>query len=309
MKKLNILLIFAFSLLQISCEEDDVFTGQPDPAVLEFITLTGSVASTDDAVVSAQPFSVTVTIPQTFDVDVNVEVTAFLPNINKRSRKVFTIEAGETSIEGKMNAPGADQGQTTLPFNQNMEVYLSAITTTPVITADGLVPSGFAGKQYRITSNKLNLDYGDSAFGGVNANRLSVRLDWKNPAGGGIPNNNNLNIVLKRDGVVTAVSPSSQTTLPIHGTTVSTGRYEFVNFLSTAIDGTYVFEVFAQKLVSPGPIDIPFRFTVRFPDETVKTFSRIWTGVNVGTAATAVPKFQVIKSTVDGQANYVVSVL
>jgi hypothetical protein len=313
MKKINILfVVLMLSILQYSCEKDDVFTGAPDPSILDFVTLTGAITTPENAVVSGQSFPITIDIaPQTFDVDVNIEVTSFLPNINKRTRKTFTIKAGDTTVDGKMNAPSGDQASTVLPFNQNMEVYMSAINSTPVADENGQAPLGFAGKQYTIQSNKLNLDYGDSAFGGINSNRCSIRFDWKNPPGGGNPAANNLNLVLKKNGSVVVVSPNSQTTQPVHGTTVSTSRYEAINFLSTADEGTYVFEIFAQKLIStPNPSDVPFRFTVRFPDERVQTFSSVINGISVGAAATSVPKFQVVKST-DGNGNpeYIASLL
>jgi hypothetical protein len=187
---------------------------------------------------------------------------------------------------------------------------MSAITTAPRITTDGVAPVGFAGKQYSISSNTVVLGYGDSTFGGVNSNRCAVRFDWKNPPGGGNPVNNNLNLRLKRDGGVVTVAGSNQTTQPIHGTTTSTSRYESLNFLSSAPDGTYVVEAYAAKLTSTSdPIDVPFRFTVRYPNEDVKAYTGVLTGLTVGTASDARPVFQIIKTTVVGQANYTISLL
>ncbi|MBS1535861.1 MAG: hypothetical protein JST78_12345 [Bacteroidetes bacterium] len=304
----NSLAALSFSLLLFSCEQDDRFSGAPDPSKVNFVELPATISTTEINVVSGQQFPITLDIsPQTFDVDVNIEVISFLPNINKRARKTFTIKAGETTVSGKMNAPSGDQGAT-LPFTQNMNLYMSAITTAPKITSDGVEPIGFAGKQYSISSNTVVLGYGDSAFGGVNSNRCAVRFDWKNPPGGGNPFSNNLNIRLKRDGNVVTVA--TQSTQPINGTTTSTSRYESLNFLSSAPDGTYVVEAFAAKLTStPDPIDVPIRFTVRYPNEDVKTFASVLTGLTVGTASDARPVFQIIKTTVDGQANYAISLL
>jgi hypothetical protein len=306
----NLLAALSFSLFLFSCEQDDRFTGAPDPSKVNFVELPATISTTEANVVSGQQFPVTLDIaPQSFDVDVNIEVTSFLPNINKRTRKTFTIKAGETTVSGKMNAPSGDQGAT-LPFSQNMNLYMSAITTAPKITNDGVEPVGFAGKQYTITSNNVVLDYGDTSFGGVNSNRCVVRLDWKNPPGGGNPFNNNLNIRLKRDGNVVTVANANQTTQPIHGSTTSTSRYENLNFLSSAPDGTYVIEVFAAKLTSStDPVDVPFRFTVRFPNEDVRAYRGVLPSMTVGAATNAVPVFQIIKSTVDGQANYEVSLI
>ena len=312
MKTINrFLIVLTFSILLFSCQQDDVFTGAPDPATVQFETLPGTVSTSETRVVSSQEFPVTVDIaPKTFDVDVVIEVTAFLTNINKRARRTFTIKAGQTSVTGKMVAPSGDQGSVVLPFNQELKLYLSAINTAPLVTSDGVAPLGFEGKQYTMGSNVLSLDYGDSTFGGVNANRCAIRFDWANPPVGGNPVNNNLNLRLKRDGVVTTVSPNSSTSSPIYGTTVSTSRYEAINFLSIAPDGTYTLEVFAAKLTSAtDPVDVPFRFTVRFPNESVRTFGGILPGLTVGTAATAIPKLQVVKSTDADGAHYDVTLL
>lgn len=297
MKIINkILIVMTIAFMQFSCDEGEVFTGAPDSSKLQFETLQGTIATSENSVVSGQQFPITVSIPQSFDVDVNIEVIAFLSNINKRTRRTFTILAGETSVDGIMTAPSGDQGSVILPFSQELTVYMSAINSKPAITSDGVAPLGFAGKQYTITSNTLTLDYGDSVFGGVNSNRLAIRLDWANPPANSNPVFNNLNLRLKLDGNVITVFPNAQTTMPIHGTTTSSARYESLNFLSTAIDGTYTVEIFAAKLTSStSPVDVPYRFTVRFPDESVRTFSGTLLGMTVGTAATAIPKLQIVK--------------
>ena len=312
MKTLNkFIIILTLAFLQFSCSEGEVFTGVPDPAKLQFESLPATISTSESSVVSSQPFPITLSIaPKTFDVDVSIEVTAFLPNINKRARKTFIIKAGDMSVDGSMTSPSADQGSVILPFNQELKLYMSAINSKPPITVEGIAPFGFAGKQYTISSNVISMDYGDSGFGGANSNRLAIRFDFANPPFNGNPFFNNLNLRVKRDGVVITIAGNGQTTMPIYGTTISSSRYEAINFLSNALDGTYTLEVFAAQLTSAtDPVDVPYRFTVRFPDESLRTFGGTLTGLTVGTAATAVPKLQIVKTTFNGQAQYAVSAL
>ncbi|GEP49351.1 hypothetical protein FNO01nite_00230 [Flavobacterium noncentrifugens] len=278
----------------ISCEEGEVFTGEPDASKVEFVTLQGQIATTETAVVASQRFPVTITIPQSFPVDVSVEATSFLPNINRRARKTFLIKAGQTVLNDFMVTPGAEGAQTFLPFNSNIQVYLSAITSS----GDAEIP-GFAGKQYALTSNVLNLDFGETPLGGINPIRSVIRFDWENPNVGS-SSYNNLNIRLKRaDGTVVTVSANSNAANFIYGTTTQTARYETLNFLNGAEDGVYIVEVWAARLISD-PVNLPYRFAIRFPDQTSKVISGVIPNLSLGTVATAFPLLQITKSTPAG---------
>ncbi|MBS7785689.1 hypothetical protein KIH23_00135 [Flavobacterium sp. CYK-55] len=241
----------------IACQEDDVFSGQPQGP---FTTLKGSVTTTETNVVSSQSFPITVSLgdnPETpeadlltFPMDVSVEVIAYVYNENvdvrssKRSRRTFIVPAGENSIVADMIAPGAD-GTTDLPFNMDLRLFMSAITTAPEVT-----PKGFPGKQYLMTSDTINVDYGDTPFAGVNSKRLGIRFDFIGPHSGAAPSSapiNNLNIVVKRNGAVMpsqspsqGISPSSNSTRPYFGTTNNANRYESLNFL----DATQTIKVY-----------------------------------------------------------------
>lgn len=397
-----------FTMITISsCSKGDLVTGSPVDSNVEFVTLQGTITTPDSDVVANQSFPVTVSLGAiTFPMDVSVEAIAFLPNSNKRSRKAFIIPAGESSITSTMVAPSGD-ATCVLPFNLDLKLYLSAITTAPEVT-----PKGFVGKQYSIVSDTIYLGYGDTSIPGVNSKRLGVRFDFEGPYSGAGTNFNNLNIVLKKNGVATTsqssmqgVSPLANTTRPLFGTLTNAARYEQVYFLDTnqagslscvsagdfaaglytvktpnssvqsndkphgfkvgdvvsinsiagttvsmpitveitavpdaytykftyttaslvaapittyAVDmasyssiDTYVIEVFAKTIggisTSAPAVDMPYKFSVRFPDETSKVFSGILPGITIGTAATAIPKVQIIKTTVAGVSTYQVT--
>lgn len=233
-----ILIGIVTSFAMISCEEDDVFTGSPQGSNLNFITLRGEISTNETDVVAGQQFPVTISLgdnletPEadllTFPVDVTVEAISFLPNLNKRARKSFVIPAGENSIESTMPAPSGD-ATTDLPFEFDLQVYLSAIATAP--NDDNT--RGFEGKQYSIASDTIVLGYGDTPIQGINSKRLGIRFDYLGPYGA---TGNNLNIVLKKNGaVMPSQSPnqgvSASATRPINGTLSATTRYEVVNFL------------------------------------------------------------------------------
>ncbi len=234
---------FAFSFViatilfsSVSCEKDDPFLGSPVGSNLDFITLQGSITTVETDVVASQTFPVIVSLgdnletPEadllTFPVDVNVEAIAFLPNLNKRARKSFVIPAGQNSIESTMTAPSGD-ATTTIPFDFDMKLYLSAITT-----GQSVILRGFNGKQYSMTSDTLTLGFGDTRIGGINSKRCVINFDFDGPYSGSSTGGfNNLDIVFKKNGVISKVSSNSSTTRPIFGTTVNTARYETINFL------------------------------------------------------------------------------
>ena len=228
--------IAAILFSSVSCEKDDPFLGSPVGSNLDFITLQGSISTVETDVVASQSFPVIISLgdnletPEadllTFPVDVNVEAIAFLPNLNKRARKSFVIPAGQNSIESTMTAPSGD-ATTTIPFDFDMKLYLSAITT-----GQSVILRGFNGKQYAMASDTLTLGFGDTALGGINTKRCVIRFDFEGPYSGSSTGGfNNLDIVFKKNGIVSKVSSSGSTTRPVYGTTVNGTRYETINFL------------------------------------------------------------------------------
>lgn len=224
----KLFILLSLSLLLFSCSKDDVFTGSPDES--NIITLTGSIATTETSVLSSQRIPVTITIPQSFPMDVNVQATAFIPDNNKKATRTILIPAGQTSVVDYVTAPGADSSS--LPFIMTVQLSLTGITTAPVVD----VPPGFEGKQYKLTSNVLELEYGDTSVLVANAKRMAVRLDFQGPWGSQA-GANNLNVVLTKNGnnvANTFLNNPQSTTTPFGGTLANSGngnRYEFLNFL------------------------------------------------------------------------------
>ena len=249
----------------VSCSKDDVFTGSPIGTNLNFVTFRGTINTLETDVVASQSFPVTITLgdnpdtPEvdllTFPVDVSVEAIAFLPNLNKRARKSFVIPAGQNSIESTMTAPSGD-ATTTIPFDFDMQLYLSAITT-----AQSVAPRGFNGKQYTIVSDTLTLGFGDTSLGGANSKRCAIRFDFDGPYNGLTSGGfNNLDLVFKKNGTLYKVASSASTTRPIYGTTVNNARYETINFLDQAQE---------YKLVNTSIADsIAGVYTIKSPSGT-----------------------------------------
>ena len=400
-----------FTMITIfSCSKGELVTGSPVDSNVEFVTLQGSITTPDSDVVSNQSFPVTISLGTvTFPMDVSVEAIAFLPNLNKRSRKAFIIPAGESSITSTMVAPSGD-ATSSLPFNLDLKLYLSAITTAPDVT-----PKGFVGKQYSIVSDTIFLGYGDTSVPGVNSKRCGIRFDFQGPYSGAGTNFNNLNMVLKKNGVATTsqssmqgVSPLASSTRPLFGTLTNAGRYESLFFLDTNQAGvlscatqsdydnkiytvktpnnnvqsndkphgfkvgdvvsinsvagttvsmpitveitaapdaytykftytaaplfpafvsstttyavymssytstdTYVIEVFAKTIggnsTTAPAVDMPYKFSIRNPDETSKVYSGVISGLTIGSAANAIPKLQIVKTTTAGVSTYVIT--
>ena len=80
---------------------------------------------------------------------------------------------------------------------------------------------------------------------------------------------------------------------------------------SYASTDTYVIEVFAKTIggnsTSAPAVDMPYKFSIRFPNETSKVFSGVLPGLTIGSAATAIPKVQIVKTTVAGVSTYQVT--
>ena len=298
-------LLLATALFISSCDEDDVFTGSPVGTNVQFETLHGTITTTETAVVSSQVIPITVTIPRSFPVETKVQAMAFIPQTNKRTTKTVMIPAGALSASSTMTVPGAEQSD--LPFHLNLELSLIAIAT-----GDDVLPSGFAGKQYSLTSDKVILDFGDSAMPALNSSRFILRFDWEFPPNGSpVIGTNNLNLVLKKGGI--PVTVTANTNNPIFGTVNNNAssniRYKTINFSNAlADDATYTVEVFANRLIA-SPSDIDYRFLMRFPDDATKVYAGTLTGLTVTPASGAIAKLQIVKTTVGGIANYVVTQL
>ena len=85
---------------------------------------------------------------------------------------------------------------------------------------------------------------------------------------------------------------------------------EVTNYTST---DTYEMSVYAKTLngstTSTTPVDLPYKIAVRYPNEDVKIYSGIATNLTVGTSATAVPRLQIVKTTIAGVSSFGVTYL
>lgn len=246
--------------LSVSCAEDDVFTGEPQGP---FTKINATVTTPETELVSGQPFEITINLgdnpntPEadllTFSDDVNVEVTAFVPSINKRARKTITIPANQNVFVTSMTAPSGDRNPSS-SFNKDLLLYLSGITTTP----DAEVV-GFPGKQYQMVSDTIHINYGETGILAANAKRLSIVCDFTGPYGGS-PLANNLDMIVSKNGVpMTGINTSNTTYKPFYGTLTSTdssgdtfslvdvnqrGYISYVNYSDIAA-GNYIYKPLA----------------------------------------------------------------
>jgi hypothetical protein len=306
---------FSFLLLLLaisSCSKGDVFTGSPLDSNIEKVQLVGTISTTETNVVSGQPFNLTVTLPQTFNVNVNVEATSFLPNTNRRSLGTVIIPAGQTTATFQMKAAGADSPD--MPYHNNLQVYLSAISTDPLDTA-----SGFIGKQYSISSNVLNLDFGDASLSVIDHSMCSVRLDYVGPhyRAASIPYNGLLYKVIK-DGTLLAslpVSAAANSSTSVYGKSNYQSGDNYMNILNVAkngtpTDGVYIMKIYAPKLITDPTPNMQCRFTIRFPDEKAKTlYCEVPNMPISATVAGGVEKLKIVKSDLNGAPHYEASII
>lgn len=301
MKNLFIYILLG-SLFLSSCEENDGYTGSPSPDAVTIEDLNIQISSTESQVTASQDFPVKIILPKAFDTDILIETICFLPNTNKRSRRNFVLKKGLTILEANMISPSSDLPD--LPFDMPLELFVTNITSGP-----GVNPIGFKGFQYKVVSNKVLLNYGDSGYAPVSSNRFTIRLYNSFPSVGD-PNFNNLNwFIKKEDGTPVTIFPNSQNTQPIYGTRISSTAFDVINFNNTGPENTYIVYVYAAKLIST-PYNLPYRLTARFPTENVRVLAGVLNQITVtpeNQAITgAMPLFKVKKTDLNGIATYTV---
>ncbi|MBN8566695.1 MAG: hypothetical protein J0M25_08190 [Flavobacteriales bacterium] len=284
MKKIiNIFYVAVLTSMFVSCEQNDRISGSPEQND-DIVTLTGVISSSEASVVAGQTISFTATIPQTFEGDVDVEATAILPN-GVKTTSFVTIPAGQTTATGEIEVP-ASEAPVLMPFNNNMKLFLSAI----------LLSVGEEGTHYLLNSNELSLDFGDSETPAANITRLQVRFDWKGPYGEA---ENDLDLYLLR------LNPDNS--LTVVGTGFTGTRYENGAILNTAVDGTYIVAAESYTLTYGSELgSLPYRYVLRYPDNSVKTFAGTFTDFTEGDF---VEVLQIVKTTVDGVVSYNVTQL
>jgi hypothetical protein len=282
-------IVVIFSIL--SCEKGEIFTGSPVNTSVQFESIVGTVTVNESTVVSGQRIPVTVTLPKAFDIDVNIQASTFVPSTNKRVATSFIMPAGQTTLDTFVSSPLADNS--TLNYIVEAQVFLTALGTSPINPK-----VGFVGKQYTLTSNIAKVDFGDTALPGTNSNKCSIRFDYELPRYNvGLSIYNDLNLVLKKTNGTVIQTISALPTAPINGTVASAqpSRYENIIFLSTAPDDTYTISIYANQLIS-SPTNLKYRFAVRFPDESAKTYTGVLNNLTVTPSSNAVAKLKVVKS-------------
>ena len=281
MKKLNVVFLVAILVILSSCSKGDVVSGSPLDSKVRFEDIVLSLSSTEVSTASGQRFPVNIVLPKSFSTDVIVELTSFVPSINKRLKRSFTVPANTTSFAASMTAVGGDQTDV-LPFNLNLEVFVSGIN---YIDIEGKVPQGFLDVIYKPSSNKLILDYGDSATGNTFLNRCLIRLDWQGPhTVAQSATYNDLNMVARKLAGPGNLIVNGNSSGVIYGAIAGTSRYEFINFNGTADNTSYILSVWAKKLIVGAgvPTNLPYRFTIRFPDAKTKTISGVFNNISEG---------------------------
>ncbi len=293
MKNFYRLLILFTIVLFFSCEKGEIFTGSPLDNGVSIESLVGTVTINESLIVSTQKVPITVTLPRTFDENVNIQATTFVPSTNKRIITSFILPAGQSSITTEIASPPTDNA--VLSYVLEAQVFLTALGTDP------LKPTvGFVGKQYILTSNIAKVDFGpDTVAPSTSSSRLSVRLDCESPKYSGATTYNELNLVLKKN-MGTVVQPINNTTISLgfsgtNSTSLSETRYDDINISNSAPEDTYTISIYARKLILT-PSNLKYRFVVRFPNKKIKTYTGVLNDVVVTNASQAIVKLQIVKS-------------
>ena len=293
MKNLNIILLFSIAFLISSCEKGEVITGSPVDTSLPVENIIGVISTDETDVVATQDFFIKVTLPKVFEVNTSVEAEILVPELNVRIKRSVIILAGQTSNDLKVTAPSS--GVYNLAFSR----YTVKVFLTGFGTASNVSPSGFAGKLYSISSNVLTLGYSDSDIIAANSTKLGINFDFEGPYTNTTVPFNDLDIVFYKAGVNVGNLYGNNTAVnnAYYGTRITTGRTEKININSSvALNGFYQIGIYAKKVAAPIG-NVNYRFTVRFPNETVKTFTGTLNNVSSGgTAATALQVLQIEKT-------------
>jgi hypothetical protein len=295
MKNYYKLLVLFTIVLFFSCEKGEIFTGSPLDNGVSIETIVGIVTINESLIVDTQKVPITVTLPRTFDENVNIQATIFIPSTNKRVNTSFILPAGQSSITTEISSPPIDN--VVLSYVIEAQVFLTALGTDP------LKPSvGFDGKQYILTSNIAKFDFGpDTVAPNISSSRLSVRLDCESPKYSGATIYNELNLVLKKNNgsIVQPINntPASFGFSGTNSTSLSETRYDDINISNIdAPADTYTISIHARKLILT-PSNLKYRFVVRFPNKTIKTYTGVLNDLVVTNASQAIVKLQIVKST------------
>ena len=288
----KILFLIAFIAFIFSCSTDEKFSGSPIGNV-EIVTLNATVASTTLNALGTQEVDVTITLPdnKTFVDTVSVEVTTLRQNGVGRTRGYIEIMPGQNTATGKVEAVGGEF------FTGTFSLFLSAINLQTVE----------AGRHYLITSNKIDINTGDTSLLATQEDRLRIGVAWPNAISEVVDG------VLKKNTMKVSIDRPTLTDIAVFNVSPGFGKLHAIWVEGTtnspalsSTEGEYIFSVGGD---GPGslfeePQDFPYRLVVRFPDAEVKIFEGVYLGFN--TASPLVPVLKVKKTVVDGATTFTV---
>lgn len=270
--------LVAFSaILLSSCTEEESLIGYPLDLGLTTVALEGTVSTNYPQTAEGRTIDVTVSIPQTFASDADVEVTATF-NSGAFTTATVSVPAGSTTGTGTITLPASD-GFAVGFFG--LENYGSLQLTA--ILLDTVDP----GVNYTITSASQPLQIFDeiqsSAYGeGVVAGRMTYLLDWANP------DINDLDAYVL--GFESAESGS---------------RYETDIFNDEHPDGDYTIDV---GVWTAGETEIPWKLFFVFPNQTdYLIFEGTFTNLTLGTNVNGFPYASIVGFTKTTDSEGVVS--
>lgn len=259
--------IFVFSLVFLSCEDNERFSGSP-VGNQEIITLDAVVSTPATFALTNQEIDFTVTLPRTFADTVKVEATS-ISNSGRRTRAYVDVLPNQLTASGKINAAGGGI------YNSSFNLFLSAIELFTVEQ----------GKHYLIKSNSVQVNTGSTTIQDADGRRLSIKLVWEN-----LSSSNNLRFNIVRPGASDA-----------NVTSLSGGKTHFINVdnsgtastTNSYLEGEYVINITALSLTT-SPIDMPYRLVLVHPNGKVEVFNGVYSGLVVG--APLLPILKVTKT-------------
>lgn len=272
----NIFLIGLLVSSLFSCESDDEkYSGTP-VGNQEIIVLTGNITTDATAALTNQKIPFTVELPRAFADTVAVEVST-VNRSGGRSRVSVNVMPNETTAIGEVNCAGGEL------YNSTVDMYISALNLQ---TAE-------LGKHYLINSNTIVLDTGNTTVPGSDDTRLQVKFAWPDPDG--VANNLRL----------TVVKPNNTTTIP--SLAAGARQYNITNVLgANGALGDYYFKIRATALTT-SPIDMPYRFILRFPNGSSKLFQGVFEDLTTASSERTVLKVTKSTDPVTNQSVYVVT--
>lgn len=312
MNKLLSFYIIAFSFLSFSCEKGEVFTGKPDPSIIQFENVPAIITTSEEWVSSGQTFPITIDIsPKVFDVDVSLQVTIAVQNTDRIARTIIDLKAGQSVVTSDVTSPNGPDNSTT--FDNKISIFMSNIST-----ASTVIPSGFLGKQYTISSNIKEVNLFNTAATTESevierTGYMCINYLFENDQIGGSTqtNFNNFDLIVRRNGVVITIpqtTPNLTNPVLYYGITVSSvGKRRFVAInKSLAPDGVYILEIKTKKLFQPLSNIINSGFVVVNPEGKSRTYVTPLSNVVVDGI---IQKLQVTKTTVGVETQFEVVVL